>query len=79
MQIIQMFIFMTDDASGFTRQWAATADERVERRQVQVEANQTGNQNRPAEYRTVTAPPPPPQTQTAGYEEERKHKQCVFF
>lgn len=43
-----------DTAAGFTDEWTATNGPRSERRQVEVQANSTGDQNRPAQYRTVT-------------------------
>lgn len=51
----------TDNAAGFTREWATTSADRVERRQLEVQANSTGNQNTPAEYRTVTSSAQPTQ------------------
>lgn len=56
-----------DNAAGFTREWATTSADRVERRQLEVQANSTGNQSTPAEYRTVTSSAQPTQD-----EEERK-------
>lgn len=50
-----------DNAAGFTREWATTSADRVERRQLEVQANSTGNQNTPAEYRTVTSSAQPSQ------------------
>lgn len=46
---------ISDNAAGFTPEWATTSAGRVERRQIEVQANSTGNQNTPAEYRTVTS------------------------
>uniref|UniRef100_A0A182NDX4 Presenilin n=1 Tax=Anopheles dirus TaxID=7168 RepID=A0A182NDX4_9DIPT len=39
---------------GFTQDWEATANQRVNRRQIEVQANIASNPSRP-EYRTVTA------------------------
>ncbi|XP_061505643.1 presenilin homolog isoform X1 [Anopheles gambiae] len=43
-----------DQTAGFTQDWAATANQRVTRRQIEVQANIANNPSRP-EYRTVTA------------------------
>ncbi|XP_052901949.1 presenilin homolog isoform X1 [Anopheles moucheti] len=43
-----------DQSAGFTQDWAATANQRVTRRQIEVQANMANNPSRP-EYRTVTA------------------------
>ncbi|XP_055623934.1 presenilin homolog isoform X2 [Toxorhynchites rutilus septentrionalis] len=43
-----------DQTSGFTQDWAANANQRVARRQMEVQANIANNPSRP-EYRTVTA------------------------
>ncbi|XP_062561800.1 presenilin homolog isoform X2 [Armigeres subalbatus] len=43
-----------DQSSGFTQEWSNSSDQRVARRQIEVQANIAGNPNRP-EYRTVTA------------------------
>uniref|UniRef100_A0A182HU14 Presenilin n=1 Tax=Anopheles arabiensis TaxID=7173 RepID=A0A182HU14_ANOAR len=43
-----------DRTAGFTQDWAATANQRVTRRQIEVQANIANNPSRP-EYRTVTA------------------------
>ena len=43
-----------DQSGGFTQEWSNSSDQRVARRQIEVQANITGNPNRP-EYRTVTA------------------------
>ncbi|XP_058129541.1 presenilin-1 isoform X2 [Anopheles ziemanni] len=43
-----------DQSAGFTQDWAATANQRVTRRQIEVQANIASNPSRP-EYRTVTA------------------------
>jgi len=48
-----------DNAAGFTDEWATTSGPRAERRQVEVQANSTGNQSQPAQYRTVATQPPP--------------------
>uniref|UniRef100_A0A336LV48 Presenilin n=1 Tax=Culicoides sonorensis TaxID=179676 RepID=A0A336LV48_CULSO len=53
--------------AGFTQEWAATSGNRVERRQIEVQANMGANPNRP-EFRTVTAEP---MNQTFVPEEER--------
>lgn len=50
-----------DTSAGFTDEWAATNGPRSERRQVEVQANSTGDQNRPAQYRTVTTQSQPVQ------------------
>ncbi|XP_063708297.1 presenilin homolog isoform X2 [Culicoides brevitarsis] len=47
--------------AGFTSEWQASSGERVERRQLEVQANLGSNPNRP-EYRTVTANEQPQQT-----------------
>lgn len=39
---------------GFTQEWAANSDQRVARRQLEVQASSSGNPNCPVEYRTVT-------------------------
>ncbi|XP_049538134.1 presenilin-2 isoform X1 [Anopheles darlingi] len=43
-----------DQTAGFTQDWAATTNQRVTRRQIEVQANIASNPSRP-EYRTVTA------------------------
>lgn len=40
--------------AGFTQEWQTTSGDRVERRQLEVQANLGSNPSRP-EYRTVTA------------------------
>ncbi|KAH8379895.1 hypothetical protein KR009_007831, partial [Drosophila setifemur] len=44
------------EEAGFTQDWAASRDERVARRQIEVQSTQSGNAQRSNEYRTVTAP-----------------------
>lgn len=43
-----------DQSGGFTQEWSNSTEQRVARRQIEVQANIAGNPNRP-EYRTVTA------------------------
>ncbi|XP_055525732.1 presenilin homolog isoform X2 [Wyeomyia smithii] len=43
-----------DPSGGFTQEWASSRQQRVTRRQIEVQANVASNPNRP-EYRTVTA------------------------
>uniref|UniRef100_A0A182KB41 Presenilin n=1 Tax=Anopheles christyi TaxID=43041 RepID=A0A182KB41_9DIPT len=43
-----------EQSAGFTQDWAASANQRVTRRQIEVQANIASNPSRP-EYRTVTA------------------------
>ncbi|XP_058454800.1 presenilin-2 isoform X2 [Malaya genurostris] len=43
-----------DQSGGFTQEWASSSQQRVARRQIEVQANVASNPNRP-EYRTVTA------------------------
>ncbi|XP_058811983.1 presenilin-2 isoform X3 [Topomyia yanbarensis] len=43
-----------DQSGGFTQEWASSSQQRVARRQIEVQANVSSNPNRP-EYRTVTA------------------------
>ncbi len=40
-------------AAGFDQQWASTTRQRVQQRQIEVQAN---DQSRPTHYRTVTRP-----------------------
>lgn len=42
----------TDRDEGFSREWAATSEQRSARRQMEVQVNDRGN----PQYRTVTAP-----------------------
>jgi presenilin 1 len=42
------------DQGGFNQEWASTTRQRVQQRQIEVQAN---DQNRPTQYRTVTRPP----------------------
>ncbi|KAH8361499.1 hypothetical protein KR084_006184 [Drosophila pseudotakahashii] len=44
------------EAAGFTQEWSANLNERVARRQIEVQSTQSGNAQRSNEYRTVTAP-----------------------
>lgn len=44
-----------DSEAGFNSGWSASADERVARRQLEVQANNYDNANRSTEYRTITA------------------------
>ncbi|KAG4074245.1 hypothetical protein HA402_008654 [Bradysia odoriphaga] len=59
--LVRYFANRDDTAAGFTDEWAASNGPRSERRQVEVQANTTGDQNRPAQYRTVTTQPQPVQ------------------
>ncbi|XP_065085879.1 presenilin homolog isoform X2 [Ochlerotatus camptorhynchus] len=43
-----------DQSGGFTQEWSNNSDQRVARRQIEVQANIASNPTRP-EYRTVTA------------------------
>lgn len=43
-----------DESAGFNQEWASSARQRVQQRQIEVQAN---DQNRPTQYRTVTRPP----------------------
>lgn len=45
--------FIEVDA-GFTQEWASTTNQRIARRQIEVQANNSGNPNRSVEYRTIT-------------------------
>ncbi|XP_017842884.1 presenilin homolog isoform X2 [Drosophila busckii] len=47
------------EAAGFTQEWFAERGERTARRQIEVQSMQSGNGNRPNEYRTVPAPNQP--------------------
>ncbi|KAG5669054.1 hypothetical protein PVAND_016955 [Polypedilum vanderplanki] len=42
-----------DESAGFNQEWASTTRQRIQQRQVEVQAN---DQNRPTQYRTVTRP-----------------------
>lgn len=60
-----------DESAGFTQEWSESNQERVHRRQTEVQASVSNNQ---VEYRTITTNPPGPQqnTQTTeAMEEER--------
>lgn len=52
-------IFDVQDA-GFSEEWSASTEDRSRQRQIEVQANIASNQNRPTEYRSVTAPQPHP-------------------
>ncbi|KAJ6637771.1 Presenilin like [Pseudolycoriella hygida] len=60
-KLFNISIIFLDNAAGFTEEWTTTNGPRSERRQVEVQANSTGNQNRPAQYRTVTTQSQPVQ------------------
>lgn len=45
-----------DQTGGFTQEWSTSSNQRVARRQIEVQANIASNPSRP-EYRTVTADP----------------------
>lgn len=66
--IVKLYsLSLGESEAGFTQEWASSADERVERRQTEVQANTTGNPT--PEYRTVVAATPnTPQV----FEEERE-------
>ncbi|SPP77139.1 presenilin homolog isoform X1 [Drosophila guanche] len=44
------------EAAGFTQEWSDNLNDRVARRQIEVQSTQSGNAQRSNEYRTVTAP-----------------------
>ncbi|XP_030387217.1 presenilin homolog isoform X2 [Scaptodrosophila lebanonensis] len=44
------------EAAGFTEEWSANLNERIARRQIEVQASNSGNSRRSNEYRTVTTP-----------------------
>ncbi|CAD7084234.1 unnamed protein product [Hermetia illucens] len=46
-----------DANAGFTQEWSSGSNQRVARRQIEVQANNTGNSNRSTEYRTITTDP----------------------
>lgn len=48
-------IFYFKEAAGFTEEWSSNLDERVARRQIEVQASTSDNANRSTNYRTVTA------------------------
>lgn len=41
---------------GFTQEWSTNLDQRIARRQIEVQASNGGNSSRSTEYRTVTHP-----------------------
>ncbi|XP_064541117.1 presenilin homolog isoform X2 [Drosophila montana] len=45
-----------EEAAGFTQEWSANLNDRVARRQIEVQSTQSGNGRLANEYRTVTAP-----------------------
>ncbi|XP_023166722.1 presenilin homolog isoform X2 [Drosophila hydei] len=45
-----------EEAAGFTQEWSANLNDRVARRQIEVQSTQSGNPRRANEYRTVPAP-----------------------
>lgn len=49
-------MILVERDAGFTQEWAASSGERVERRQIEVQANATGNPT--PEYRTVVTDAP---------------------
>lgn len=53
--IVTTYIELYISDAGFTEEWSTTSDERTRQRQVEIQANVSGNPNRPMEYRTVTA------------------------
>ncbi|XP_017136121.1 presenilin homolog isoform X1 [Drosophila miranda] len=55
------------EAAGFTQEWSENLNDRVARRQIEVQSTQSGNAQRSNEYRTVTAPDQAP----ADAQEER--------
>lgn len=63
------------EGAGFTEEWATTSNERVDRRQVEVQANVAGNPNRPSEYRTVAMHQPPTETNQFEAEESKSNRQ----
>lgn len=52
------------ESAGFNQDWNSTSRQRVQQRQVEVQAN---DQNRPTQYRTVTRP--------SGLTEQQRHMQ----
>lgn len=40
--------------AGFTEEWSSNLDQRIARRQIEVQATNGQNSNRSTEYRTVT-------------------------
>ncbi|XP_070064587.1 presenilin homolog isoform X2 [Drosophila virilis] len=48
-----------NEAAGFTQEWSANLNDRVARRQIEVQSTQSGNGRLSNEYRTVTAPDQP--------------------
>ncbi|XP_073842560.1 presenilin isoform X2 [Musca autumnalis] len=44
-----------EEAAGFTEEWSSNLDERVARRQIEVQASTSDSANRSTNYRTVTA------------------------
>ncbi|KRF84931.1 presenilin homolog isoform X5 [Drosophila virilis] len=48
-----------EEAAGFTQEWSANLNDRVARRQIEVQSTQSGNGRLSNEYRTVTAPDQP--------------------
>ncbi|XP_017862482.1 PREDICTED: presenilin homolog isoform X1 [Drosophila arizonae] len=45
-----------EEAAGFTQEWSSNLNNRVARRQIEVQSTQSGNPRRANEYRTVPAP-----------------------
>ncbi|KAM7358735.1 presenilin isoform 2-T2 [Cochliomyia hominivorax] len=43
-----------EEAAGFTEEWSSNLDDRVARRQIEVQASTSDNANRSTNYRTVT-------------------------
>lgn len=77
-------MFPTDANAGFTQEWSSGSNQRVARRQIEVQANNTGNSNRSTEYRTITTDPeqsgsanPRQQTVQQMEEEESKFNQSI--
>lgn len=61
-----------DREEGFTREWASTSDQRMARRQMEVQVNDQGN----PQYRTVAAPS---ESEVPNYENPEERKWIYLF
>lgn len=82
MKLFNNFFLFHLEAAGFTEEWSSNLEDRVARRQIEVQASNSENANRSTNYRTVTTDDNRPSqigSNMTEAQEERKYRQIFFY
>lgn len=66
------------EAAGFTEEWSSNLDDRVARRQIEVQASTSDNANQSTNYRTVTTQDNRPQQLGSNITEAQEERKYIF-